>query len=79
MALKVMVEEEEKSRPRTEAGDTWLIGLPKETNVAHAEAEERYDGTVVEGEEKDALSTCKERPDEDKTETLIVCSDQDIG
>ena len=64
-----MVEEEEKSRPRTEAGDTGLIGLPKEMNVAHAEIEERYDGTMGEGAEQDALLTCEERQVEDKTET----------
>ena len=45
-ALKAMVEEEEKSRPRTKAGDTGLIGLPKEMNVVHSEAEERYNGTI---------------------------------
>ena len=40
--------------------------------MTHEEAEERYDGTVVEGEEKDALSTCKERPVKDKTEIEIA-------
>ena len=37
-----MVEEEERSRSRTKAGETELIGLPEETDVAYAEAEEQY-------------------------------------
>ena len=39
-ALKVMVEEEGKPRPRTEAGDTGLIVRPEEMNVARKGPEE---------------------------------------
>ena len=74
-----MVVAEERPRLQTDAEETELIDLLEETDVAYTEAEERYDGTVVEGEEKDALSTWKERPIEDKTETPIVGSDPDIG
>ena len=56
-ALKAMVEEEERSRPRTDSRNTELIGLPDGTNVAHAEPEERYHGTTGEGMEQVALST----------------------
>ena len=58
--LKVMVEEEEKSWLRTKAGDTGLIGIPEETNVAYDMAEERYIGTTGRGAEQDTLSTTRE-------------------
>ena len=71
-ALKAMVEEEERSRSQTEANETELISLPEETDVAHVEAKERYHVTTGEGAEQDALSTCEERPAEDKVEIPIV-------
>ena len=52
-ALKVMVEEEEKSWPRTEARDTRLIDILEETNVAHKGAEEWYDDNTGKGLEED--------------------------
>ena len=69
MALKVMVEEEEKSRPRTEAGDTGLIGIPEETSVACNKAEDWYVGTVGGGAEQETLPICGNRTTNDKTET----------
>ena len=56
-ALKVMVEEEEKSRPRKETRGAGLIGILEETNVAYEEAEEWYIGTTGEGVERAILST----------------------
>ena len=74
MTLKVMVEEEEKSRLRTEAGDTGLIRNPEETNVAYDEAEDRYDGTTGGGREQDTLPICGNRTTEDEAEMPIVDS-----
>ena len=59
-----MVEEEERSGTRSDCGDSKLVGLPYERDEAHAEAEERYDGTTGEGVEQDVLSTCGERQTE---------------
>ena len=46
-----MVQDEEKTGPRTDSGDTVLIGIPEETNAAYNKAEERYIGTTGEGVE----------------------------
>ena len=75
--LKAMVEEEKRSKLWTEDGDSELIGLSEETDVAHAEAEEQYDGTTGEGVEQDVLSTCEERPTEDKVEITITGTERD--
>ena len=42
-----MIEEEEKFRSWTDFGITKLIDLSEETDVAHVEAEERYEGFRV--------------------------------
>ena len=55
-----MVKEEEKSKPRTEAGNMGLIGIPQVTNVAFDKVEERYIGTTGRGAEQDTLSTTRE-------------------
>ena len=56
-----MVEEEERFRPRTEAGDTGLIGIPEETNVAYDTTEERNIGTAEGGVEQETLPTFRRR------------------
>ena len=50
-----MVEEEERPGTRSDCGDSKLVGLPYERDEAHAEAEERYDGTTGEGVEQDVV------------------------
>ena len=72
-----MVEEEEKSRPRIEARDTGLTGIPKETNMAHKGIEERYHDTTEEGSEEDALERCRERQVEVNTEISIADMNKD--
>ena len=76
-ALKAMVKEEERSRPRTEVRELELIGLTEETDVAHAEVEEQCHGTTGEGAEQDTLSTCQKEPIEDKVEMRIAGTERD--
>ena len=64
--LKAMVEEEERSGTQSDSGDLELVDLPDKADMAHAEAEEWYHGTMGEGVEQDALSTCGERPAEEE-------------
>ena len=73
-----MVEEEEKSRPRTKAGDIGLIGIPEETNVAYDMAEERYIGTMGRGVEQDTLPTCGNRTTKDKAKIPVADSESGV-
>ena len=73
-----MVQDEEKTGPRTDSGDTVLIGIPEETNAAYNKAEERYIGTTGEGVERAALSKCGERTTEDKAEIPIANSERGV-
>ena len=73
-----MVKEEERSRPRTEAGDTGLIGVPEETNVAHKGVEERYISTTGYGAEPATLSKCGERTAKDKAEDPIASTESKV-
>ena len=68
-----MIEEEEKFRSWTDFGITKLIDLSEETDVAHVEAEERYEAPM----EQDALSICGEGPAEDKVEMTIAGPERD--
>ena len=59
-ALKVIVKEEERYMPRTEAGDTGLIHILEETNVTYDMEKEWYIGNIGRGAEQDTLSTTRE-------------------
>ena len=72
-----MVEEEERSRRRTEAGNAELIGIPEKTNVAYGTTKERYIGTTGEGAERAAFSTCGNRTAKDKA--VIPIADSESG
>ena len=72
-----MVEEQEKSMPRTKPRDTGVIGIPEEMNVAYDMAKERYIGTTGRGADQDTLPTCGNRMAENKAEISIA--DSEIG
>ena len=65
-ALKAMVDEEERSHKQTDYGDSKLVDFSDKSDMDQAEAKKRNDGTMGEGVEQDALSTCRESPTEEE-------------